>query len=730
MNPHCIRITILQSCDIPYTPLLDTTAATNRAYATAHDYTYRQHVGNLSPIPNTANFNRYYLLRQEIDSGTHDWALWLDADAIVVNHATSLESIIDRTPDKMLIACRGGCGGEQDINNGVFLLALRHPLASEMVEALISHCEQLDPRDSSFKDDQYVMHTWLRSRANEHGAIEILKCYTDGEYNLFNYDGCFIKHVLREHGALAERVGELRRLAGPITVDPGPCVKLDHGLSYPGHDSWTRPPGTPPSFQAEHKILVASPAAYDHPPLSSRWLIESARRRGIELTFLGQGQAYPNHRRKIGLVAEYLRQHPEHRYVLMVDFSDVIFCATLREMFYKYRSFGHSIVISAQRSNWPLAILGGHSPQTGTSFQYLNSGSIFATSQAWLSAWETMQARERQCGGKPPEIAEGRHIFNDDQAAWIDLYINRLSDIVLDGNCRLFQVLERVDSDVGTGNKDLLLEGRRIVNRETGGRPCLVHGAGNVPLTAWAKYILDAPPVWNWPLIERIRKTPVELLRNPSDVERLLCGLGLHEQTAAGLPDELLRYTGMGLSIWQWPNQFAQYLVWLANQPPIRSYVEIGVNEGGSFITTVEFLRRFHPLCAAIAVDPWISPRVHDYVVRTAGTRYVAADRLSQELRELVAVEGRIGLTLIDGEHFATGVRADWEFARSCTRYVAFHDIATNMFPDVRSLWSEIRATYKKTYEFVAQYPGPDSCAGIGVVDLAGGPGFEGGSRE
>ncbi|HEX3449570.1 MAG TPA: hypothetical protein VHS97_15045 [Isosphaeraceae bacterium] len=466
---------------------------------------------------------------------------------------------------------------------------------------------------------------------------------------------------------------------------------------------------------------MASPATYDHSPQSSWWLIESARRCGTQLTVLRQEQTYPNGRQKIALVAEYLREHPEYRYVLMVDFSDVIFCATLREMFYKYRSFPKSIVISAQRNNWPLPILGGHSPETGTSSRYLNSGSIFATAEAWLSAWDTMQARERHWEGKPPEIAHGRHIFNDDQAAWIDLYVNRLSDIVLDGECRLFQVLDQVDSTVGSGNRDLLLEGRRILNRETGARPCLVHGAGNVPLGAWANYILDSPPVWNWPLIQRIRQAPLKVLRNPSGVERLLLGLGLHERTAAALPDELLQYSGKGLSIWQWPNQFSPYLVWLARQPPIRSYVEIGVNEGGSFITTVEYLRRFHPLSLAIAVGPYLSPRVHDYVRRTAGTHFVAGNRSSQELRELVAAERGIGLTFIDGEHFGTSVRADWEFARSCTRYVAFHDIATNMFPDVTSLWAEIRATYKKTYEFVAQYRCLDSCAGIGVVDSAGG---------
>ena len=336
------------------------------------------------------------------------------------------------------------------------------------------------------------MQEWLRERRDEQGAIEILKCYNNRKYNLLNYDGNFIKHVFREHGPVSERVKELNRLAGLVAAGAGSCDEFLAGSPEWEQAFWGQLRKTPLSFQNQHAILVASPAAYLERPRSSWWFLESARRFGIDVTLLGVGQEFPNTRRKISLVADYLRENPEYRYVVMVDFKDVIFCATLQEMFHKYRSFGHGIVISAQRDNWPLPVLGGRSPETGTSARYLNSGSIFATSEAWLSAWETMQSRERHFGGVPPEIALERHIFNEDQAAWIDLYVNGLADIVLDAECRLFQVLGGIDTTVSAGNVDWLLEGKRILNRETGGRPCLVHGAGSVPLAGWANYILDA----------------------------------------------------------------------------------------------------------------------------------------------------------------------------------------------------------------------------------------------
>ncbi len=122
------------------------------------------------------------------------------------------------------------------------------------------------------------------------------------------------------------------------------------------------------SFQREQGILVASPAAYDRPPPSSEWMIESCRRNGIELTLLGQGQPYPNHLTKTRLVAEYLRDHPEYRHVLQVDLRDVIFCATLREIFHKYHpalSGTLVIVASAERFCWPMHVARPAQPRHG-----------------------------------------------------------------------------------------------------------------------------------------------------------------------------------------------------------------------------------------------------------------------------------------------------------------------------------------------------------------------------
>jgi hypothetical protein len=613
--------------------------------------------------------------------------------------------------------------GEHDVNNGVFLLNLRHPLVRPLVEHCIRHVESLTTPVSSFQDDQCVMHAWLLSQRESSGRIPVVQCYTDGDYNLFNYDGGFIRHVLREFGSFDARLRELRRLADEArrtaeeVVDRTQPAQGAFDIVSIGRPATIIGPAS--SFQKEHRILVAAPAAYHHPPPSARWLIESCRRYGIELTLLGEGQPYPHNRRKIGLVAEHLRDHPEYRYVLQIDLKDIVFCATLQEIFFKYQSFGHAIVAAGERNCWPIPSHAERQPEVGTSARYLNSGSIFSTADAWLAAWERMQEKERRMGGQPPEMSfNGFHMFNCDQGAWSDLYVNREANIVVDSRCILFQPLFQTDCHIAAANRDFIFEGRRIVNRETGGRPCLIHANGCIPLEPWAKYVLDPSSVWIWPLIDCIRNADLPSLRDVAFVEYLLLELGLHDPTNGFVPDSLLAYTGKGLSIWRCPNEFARYLVWLAARPPIRSYLEIGVESGGSFITTTEYLRRFHPLRAAIGLDPVLSPPVFDYVSRSDGVHFIQGTQASEELRWLIEQLGEVDLVFIDGDHSPDAVRADWEFARSHSRYVAFHKIMAKNRPGVTSLWEEIRSTHPKNWEFVDSRWRPNLGAGIGAVEL------------
>jgi hypothetical protein len=221
---HGPRIAIVQSCDDAYLPFLSVTGPVNRQYARRHSYLYFDYVGNASTIPKTGNFNRYYLLRELMSVKHLDWVFWLDADAMVIDHAMRLESFIDGSADKMLIICRGRKHYPHAINNGVFFLNLRHPLASTMLRYVIKVCELIPKRNRRRHTDQHHMYHWLVDHRTPAGKIPCIKRYTGEEADRFNYGGSFVRHVLRSEGTKLERLSELTRLSEQLqcsTPDSG-----------------------------------------------------------------------------------------------------------------------------------------------------------------------------------------------------------------------------------------------------------------------------------------------------------------------------------------------------------------------------------------------------------------------------------------------------------------------------------------------------------------------------
>src|SRR3954470_17323278 len=117
--------------------------------------------------------------------------------------------------------------------------------------------------------------------------------------------------------------------------------------------------------------------------------------------------------------------------------------------------------------------------------------------------------------------------------------------------------------------------------------------------------------------IELLRTADRNTLRDPGWLERQgLPDLGLnHEFLYEGrwplLPAWLHERAG-GLLAWQLPCQFGPYLAHLTRYP-ISSYLEIGVRHGGTFVITVEYLRRFREIEKGLAVDLSETPALAEY---------------------------------------------------------------------------------------------------------------------
>jgi Methyltransferase domain len=207
--------------------------------------------------------------------------------------------------------------------------------------------------------------------------------------------------------------------------------------------------------------------------------------------------------------------------------------------------------------------------------------------------------------------------------------------------------------------------------------------------------------------LELIGAWPDDELRDPVALEERLWSLGVNEEIAHVLPAARREATGQGLRFTQFPSQFAPYLV-AVGRLGVRSYLEIGVDHGGTFLITTTYLSRLGPLERATAVDRFEIPALRERDAPARVTDVLRADSTSRQVTEYVAEHGPFDLVLIDGDHSEEGVRRDLELVRRHARAIALHDIVGANTPGVRAAWQWIRRDLAGEYElheFTAQYP-------------------------
>jgi hypothetical protein len=208
--------------------------------------------------------------------------------------------------------------------------------------------------------------------------------------------------------------------------------------------------------------------------------------------------------------------------------------------------------------------------------------------------------------------------------------------------------------------------------------------------------------------LERLGREPLDALADPGRLATdILPAMGLSDQLPSLFPEELQPAVGRGTRHWQYPIQFGRYLVELSRHR-IESYLEIGVQHGGTFAITVEYLSRFSPLRRALGVDLAPVPSLRAYRRANPAVESEAIDSQASEFRELVAEREPFDLVLIDGDHAEEAVRHDFETVRDSARLIAFHDIVDSLSPGVAAVWAEVRERYTGVFdfhEFTDQYP-------------------------
>jgi len=220
-------------------------------------------------------------------------------------------------------------------------------------------------------------------------------------------------------------------------------------------------------------------------------------------------------------------------------------------------------------------------------------------------------------------------------------------------------------------------------------------------------------------MLEPLRRLPAE--HSVSQLEEAIVASGLSNCSNNSYPQRLQPFLGKGLGIWQYPAQFAPYLMAVREIRP-ASYLEIGIRFGGTFAFTAEYLRLFGRLERAAGVDLLDSPFARGYAASTPSVRLVVGDSHDERT---IGKEG-FDLVLLDGDHYQAGLEKDFELYSPGCKAVAVHDICDQGFDNgAIEFWKRLKAERAGEFgfkEFVSQYPeitafsGGKTLFGIGLA--------------
>lgn len=197
----------------------------------------------------------------------------------------------------------------------------------------------------------------------------------------------------------------------------------------------------------------------------------------------------------------------------------------------------------------------------------------------------------------------------------------------------------------------------------------------------------------------------IESLKDQDFLEHFIIPhLGLNNETLNEQPPELNAFygTGLGLKIWQYPNQISKYLVFLSNySKKINSYIEIGCRNGGTFALHNEYLKSTgSKLQQSVAIDiVEESDFMSSYRNQSSNVTFLKINSFSEEFKSYIK-DNFFDLVFIDGDHSYEGVKNDAEITRNYCNIQVFHDTVNNACPGVGIYWNELKNNHFNTYDF------------------------------
>ena len=234
---------------------------------------------------------------------------------------------------------------------------------------------------------------------------------------------------------------------------------------------------------------------------------------------------------------------------------------------------------------------------------------------------------------------------------------------------------------------------------------------------SWGKLRRIRPSAIDLVKIEQIRTAKASIFQ-PDGVglEDLILDLGLNDDGLGDFPESLRPHCGHGLLIWQYPREFSRYLLHLGRLG-VKSYVELGVRHGGTFVTTVECLARQGEIERALAIDIMPCPSIEEYIALRPEVRFARVNTQSREFARVVDEFGPFDAAMIDANHDEEECQHEFEILKERCPILAFHDVANREFPDVAKVWKRVLGLGEYLcYEYLSNYPEPHLPMGIGLA--------------
>lgn len=207
----------------------------------------------------------------------------------------------------------------------------------------------------------------------------------------------------------------------------------------------------------------------------------------------------------------------------------------------------------------------------------------------------------------------------------------------------------------------------------------------------------------NCDTFETLKQHPTDQIKN---VEWLQSFLAPHCKI------KRLRKRAGRLRIIQIPNEFARFLVFMANNN-VSSYLEIGVSTGGSWFFAHQYLKA--------TVPAFSKSRGYDQTskLRDPEQMFAAfpeAEFVHMNSKNIKLGDERWDMSFIDARHTKRWAMRDFEKVRRNSKFVAFHDIVLEG-STVGEAWSEIKSGLEH-WEFIDENIPSHAQCGIGVVKI------------